>query len=218
MPVYPFENISRRNLYFIVNGTWTIILYSELCAPLLNLLIVLLGRLKEKIRSLQCIIPFVTIWMTWWSHMTSKGCMWMQMRGSMRSRSLISRLDIRVLRGFTKREKVLSLFRYCFLWIGYRVTRRYHRAAKFVSFAIRIERIEVWDLYYAGILQFFNVLFENGLILMLKMVQMVENWSKNRIRTKGGGTRPTTDLKSAENSDLPSILKRVPPPCRLINP
>ena len=53
---------------------------------------------------------------------------------------------------------------------------------------------------------------------MLKMVQMVENRSKNRIRTKGGGTRPTTDLKSAENSDLPSTLKRFPPPCPSINP
>ena len=150
--------------------------------------------------------------------MTSKGCMWMQMRGSMKSQNLISRLDIGVLRGFSTREKVLSLFRYCFLWIGYRVPRRYHRAARFVSFAIRIERIEFWDFIYAGILQIFNVLFENRLILMPKMVQMVENRSKNRIRTKGGGTRPATDLKSTENSDLPSTLRRFPPHCHSINP
>ena len=155
------RNIRRRNLYFIINGTWTIILYSELRAPLLNLLIVLLSRLKEKIRSLQCIIPVVTIWMTWWSHMTSKGYMWMQMRGSMKSRNLISRLDIRVLRWFSKREKVLSLFRYCFLCFGYRVPRRYHRAARFVSFAIRIERIEVWD--------FITLEYYNFLTCYLKM-------------------------------------------------
>ena len=156
--------------------------------------------------------------MTWWSHMTSKGCMWMQMRGSMKSRNLISRLDIRVLRGMSKREKVLSLFRYCFLSIGYRVPRRYHRAARFVSFAIRIERIEDWDLITLEYFKFLHVLLENGLITMLKTYKMVENRSKNRIITKGGGTRRTTNLKSAENSDLPSTLQLVPPPILRLTP